>query len=48
VQSGKGLTACPAESEAPEAEINFIQEQQSLQDSQSFKTYSFIFLKFTM
>jgi hypothetical protein len=29
-QSGKGLTACPAESEQPGTEINHIQEQQSL------------------
>ncbi len=29
-QSGKGLTACPAESEQPEAEINYIQDQLSI------------------
>ncbi|MFG6495964.1 hypothetical protein P8610_11430 [Fictibacillus sp. UD] len=28
-QSGKGLTACPAESEQPGAEINHFQKQQS-------------------
>ncbi|WP_394604000.1 hypothetical protein [Fictibacillus sp. UD] len=29
-QSGKGLTACPAESEQPGPEINHIQEQHSI------------------
>ncbi|MDM5316580.1 hypothetical protein QUF49_11295 [Fictibacillus sp. b24] len=29
-QSGKGLTACPAESEAPVTEINHFQKLQSI------------------
>ncbi|MFG6496814.1 hypothetical protein P8610_15745 [Fictibacillus sp. UD] len=29
-QSGKGLTACPAESEAAGTKINYFQKQQSL------------------
>jgi hypothetical protein len=29
-QSGKGLTACPAESEAPETEINSHKKQQRI------------------
>ncbi len=33
VHSGKGLTACPAESEHPGTEINSLQELQSLEQT---------------
>ncbi|WP_394604504.1 hypothetical protein [Fictibacillus sp. UD] len=38
-QSGKGLTACPAESEHPGAEINHFQEHRSY-SNMFYKTFS--------
>ncbi|MFG6494305.1 hypothetical protein P8610_03045 [Fictibacillus sp. UD] len=35
-QSGKGLTGRPAESEQPETEINYFQEQQDFQKQTLF------------